>query len=80
MPVLAENDAVASDVGRVTWAQVEAGFHVGSRAGDFLGYVDHEPGGAYRAYDMSSRPLGAFTRLSDAIDAVNSHREEVTPS
>lgn len=78
--MLAGNDAVASDAGRVTWAQVEPGFHVGSRAGDFLGYVDHEPGGAYRAFDTSSRPLGAFAHLADAIDAVNSHRGEVTPS
>lgn len=54
-----------------TWAQVDEGFHVGSRAGEFLGYVDRSSPTDYRAFDMTSRPTGSFVDLSKAIQAVN---------
>lgn len=54
----------------VLWACVEEGFHVGSRAGDFLGYVDRQPDGAFRAFDSRSMPLGDFETLHLAAAAV----------
>lgn len=53
-----------------TWARVEADFYVGSRAGEFLGYIDGKGGGAFRAYDTFSRPVGEFDTVRDAMHAV----------
>lgn len=55
----------------VLWACVEDGFHVGSRGGDFLGYVDRQPDGRFRAFDARSTALGDFATLSDATHAVS---------
>jgi hypothetical protein len=55
----------------VLWACVEEGFHVGSRGGDFLGYVDRRPDGSYSAFDARSRPLGSFLTLDGATTAVS---------
>jgi hypothetical protein len=55
----------------VLWACVEAGFHVGSRSGDFLGYVDRQPAGEYIAFDARSRSLGSFPTLDEATAAVS---------
>ncbi|WP_223628829.1 hypothetical protein [Microbacterium sp. EST19A] len=56
----------------VLWACVEEGFHVGSRSGDFLGYVDRQPDGTYAAFDARSRPIGGFATLDGATAAVSS--------
>ncbi|WP_435744987.1 hypothetical protein [Microbacterium sp. PMB16] len=55
----------------VLWACVEEGFHVGSRGGDFLGYVDRQSDGSYSAFDARSRPIGTFPTLDDATAAVS---------
>lgn len=54
-----------------TWAKVEDGFYVGSRNGEFLGYVDQEPSGLYIASDMFSQVIGEFETLSAALRAVD---------
>lgn len=54
----------------VLWACVEDGFHVGSRGGDFLGYVDRRANGSYAAFDARSQEIGTFASLHEATDAV----------
>ncbi len=54
----------------VLWARVEDGFHVGSRGGDFLGYVDRQPDGSHRAFDARSTTLGDYPSLGEATHAV----------
>jgi len=54
----------------VLWACVEDGFHVGSRGGDFLGFVDRQSDGRYRAFDAHSQEIGDFVELADATAAV----------
>lgn len=49
------------------WSRVEDGFHVGSRNGDFLGYIDRQPDGSFAAFDMRSRPVGVGMTLVDAM-------------
>lgn len=55
---------------RVVWARVEDGFHVASRDGEFLGYIDRDPDGMFAAHDLYSRPLGMFPALVAAMVAV----------
>lgn len=55
---------------RATWARVDAGFHVASRAGEFLGYVDRSADGSYLAFDGRSTPVGRYDTLRDAQRAV----------
>ncbi len=59
-----------ANLGDVLWACVEEGFHVGSRGGNFLGYVDRQPDGSYRAFDARSTLLGDHAQLADATRAV----------
>ncbi|BFM25223.1 hypothetical protein QE430_000378 [Microbacterium testaceum] len=54
----------------VVWARVEEGFHVGSRKGVFLGYIDRQPGGSFHAFDGRSRLVGRFEALTAAMAAV----------
>lgn len=54
----------------VLWACVEDGFHVGSRGGDFLGYVDRQPDGSHRAFDARSASLGDYASMGEATSAV----------
>ncbi|MDQ1135291.1 hypothetical protein QE410_000090 [Microbacterium sp. SORGH_AS 1204] len=54
----------------VVWARVEEGFHVGSRSGVFLGYIDRQPDGVYLAHDGRSRVVGRFTELTEAMATV----------
>lgn len=54
----------------VIWARVEEGFHVGSRSGVFLGYIDRQSDGAFLAHDGHSRVVGRFDALTEAIAAV----------
>jgi len=56
----------------VLWACVEDGFHVGSRGGDFLGYVDRQSDGRYVAFDARSHAIGSFAALEEATAAVSS--------
>ena len=55
----------------IVWSLVEDGFHVGSRGGNFLGYIDRQPDGRYLACDMYSRPTGYFTDLPSAMRALS---------
>lgn len=56
----------------VVWARVEEGFHVGSRNGAFLGYLDREADGSYLAYDGRSRLVGRFPALVAGMAAITS--------
>ena len=55
---------------RATWAHVEPGFHVVSRAGEFLGYVEQSRAGSFLAFDGRSTPVGRYDTLKDAQRAV----------
>lgn len=65
----------------VVWARVEDGFHVGSRRGVFLGYIDRQPDGGFLAVDGRSRVVGRFRALTAAMAAVTNgqppHDEEI---
>ncbi|MDQ1082066.1 MULTISPECIES: hypothetical protein [Microbacterium] len=54
----------------VIWARVEEGFHVGSRSGVFLGYIDRQPDGVFLAHDGRSQVVGRFAALTEAMAAV----------
>jgi hypothetical protein len=54
----------------VVWARVEDGFHVGSRRGEFLGYIERQSDGSFIAFDMLSRAAGRFTVLTQAMNAL----------
>lgn len=54
----------------VVWSRVEDGFHVGSRAGEFVGYIDRQPDGSHVASDMRSRVVGSFADLRAAMAAL----------
>lgn len=54
---------------RTVWARVEDGFHVGSRAGDFVGYIDRRGAGEFYAFDMRSQLVGVFSDLASATAA-----------
>lgn len=56
----------------VVWARVEDGFHVGSRIGEFVGYIDRQRDGRHLAYDSRSQCIGAFVKLTDAMRALSS--------
>ncbi|MEJ6488335.1 hypothetical protein PQI23_01185 [Leucobacter sp. USCH14] len=56
----------------VVWAEVEAGFYVGSRSGEFLGYVDVEAETKNVVCDMYSRPVGEYASLAEAMHALES--------
>jgi len=65
---------------RTTWSQVEAGFFVANRAGEFIGYIDSADGGAFVAFDGTSAPLGRFATLSDAQHAVAGATRTIPPA
>ncbi len=52
------------------WARVEDGFHVGSRGGEFLGYIDRQRDGLWLACDLYSREVGLFADLTAAMEAL----------
>ena len=54
----------------IVWARVEDGFHVGSRTGEFVGYIDRQPDGRYLAYDSRSACAGSFSDLTTAMRAL----------
>ncbi|MFZ8758902.1 hypothetical protein ACO03V_15940 [Microbacterium sp. HMH0099] len=63
----------------VTWARVEDGFHVGSRRGEFLGYIDRQSDGTFLAFDSFSRMVGRFRGLTAAMSAVSEATPPETP-
>lgn len=54
----------------MTWSQVDEGFYIGSRFGDFVGYIDRGHDGAYTAFDLSSGVVGTFEVLNQAMAAL----------
>ncbi|APF34934.1 hypothetical protein C1N74_14490 [Microbacterium sp. SGAir0570] len=63
----------------IVWARVEDGFHVGSRTGEFVGYIDRQPDGRYLAYDSRSACAGAFVELTAAMRALAARATPDTP-
>ncbi|MFI8633834.1 hypothetical protein ACIGEP_14720 [Microbacterium sp. NPDC077663] len=57
------------------WARVEDGFHVGSRGGNFLGYIEQRTDGRYVAFDMRSAVVGTFTDLVAAMRILSAPTE-----
>lgn len=70
---------------RPLWASVADGFYVGSRDGSFLGYVDRQADGGWRAFDAASRAIGDYAdhhRAMAAVTttvAVGAHSERIEP-
>ncbi|MEH3088315.1 MAG: hypothetical protein PGN24_01550 [Microbacterium arborescens] len=54
----------------IVWARVEDGFHVGSRVGEFVGYIDRQADGRFHAFDSRSRLVGVFPELTSAMRAL----------
>lgn len=54
------------------WARVEDGFHVASRGGNFLGYIEQRKDGRYVAFDMRSAIVGTFADLVSAMRTLSS--------
>ncbi len=65
-------------VDRTVWARVDDGFHVGSRAGDFVGYIDRRGAAEFYAFDMRSHLVGVFADLSSATRAFSAASETTT--
>lgn len=61
-----------------TWAKVDTGFHVASRAGAFVGTVDENADGTFVASDARSTPIGRYLTLKDAQRAVDDVARGVT--
>lgn len=61
-----------------TWAKVDTGFHVASRAGAFVGSVDENADGTFVACDSRSTPIGRYATLRDAQRAVDDVARGVT--
>ncbi|MEV7619397.1 peptide ABC transporter permease [Microbacterium sp. NPDC089321] len=62
----------------VTWSKVDTGFHVASRAGEYVGSVDTTPDGHFVAFDGTSAPIGRYAELSEAKSAVLAWKPERT--
>lgn len=50
----------------LTWTEVEPGFHVASRSGEFGGFVERTGDGSFVAFDEYSSPIGRFPHLAAA--------------
>lgn len=50
----------------VTWAPVEDGLVVGSRRGEFVGFVESTADGSYVAFDSRAQPIGRYATLASA--------------
>lgn len=50
----------------VTWAPVEDGRVVGSRRGEFVGFVEATADGSYVAFDSRAQPIGRYDTLASA--------------
>lgn len=53
-----------------TVAQVDQGFYVASREGEFIGYIDTTADGCFVAFDGRSTPIGRYATLADAKAAL----------
>lgn len=53
-----------------TWAHVDTGLYVVSRAGEYLGSVDRAKDGSYLAFDGRATPVGRYDSLKEAQRAV----------
>lgn len=65
-----EQERSAAETAQVTWAQVDDGFYVASRAGTFLGCIDVRSDGRFSALDGRTRPIRTCHHLSEAMRAV----------
>ncbi len=54
----------------VTWSTVDKGFHVASRAGEFVGSIDSTADGHFIAFDATSAPIGRYASFVEARSAV----------
>jgi hypothetical protein len=54
----------------VRWDQVEAGFRVGTRDGEYIGFIETTPDGTFVAVDGRSTPVGRFYSLKEAQRAL----------
>lgn len=64
---------------RVTWKTVDKGFHVASRAGEFVGSIDETADGRFVAFDGRSTPIGLFPSLREARRAVTAASSSDNP-
>ncbi len=56
--------------GRITWARVDEGFHVASRAGAYVGFAERTESGDFLGFDGRSTRVGRFATLAQAQRAV----------
>lgn len=50
----------------VTWARVDRGVHVASRAAEYVGMVEQTADGSFIAFDGYSTPIGRYGDLRSA--------------
>ncbi|GAA4191900.1 hypothetical protein GCM10022219_11410 [Microbacterium oryzae] len=60
-----------------TWAVVDAGFHVASRRGEFVGVVDTDSEGRFLAFDGRGQIIGAFVDIAEAMAEVEAHASDM---
>lgn len=51
---------------RLQWAEVDPGFHVATKDGEFAGSVDTTHDGHFVALDARSTPIGRYETLAEA--------------
>lgn len=55
----------------VDWREVEPGFHIASRGGEFAGFVEVTSDGSHVAFDEFSTPIGRFPDLRAARSSLS---------
>ncbi len=65
------NVSTSNLAGAITWARIEDDFFVGSRDGEFLGFIDIEESGMYVVCNQFSRPVGQYSELDSAMAALS---------
>ena len=63
----AVSQVVDEGPGSVRWSQVEEAFYVGNYRGNFVGYIDRGPDGAFRSFDSMSTLRGEATTVEQAM-------------
>lgn len=67
------------DTRRAVWSEVEPGFHVANRGGEFIGYVDRADG-VFVAFDGTSALLGRHQSLTHAqLAVIDAHSRPAHP-